>query len=393
MRPAIPAFPVRWVAWCLAATLSHAFVPAARADLPVEQLTMEKLLPIDPYRIYLSDPAMAHLVDGRTHVVDGKSMRYLGMLGTGFAGLTTVSRDRQTIYVATTYHSRLQRGTRTDVVEVYRADDLSFQHEIEIPPKHVQGLAMRALMATGADDRWLLVQNATPATSVTVVDLQARRVTAEVPTPGCYGVIPWPSQARRFSSVCGDGTLITFDLDDQGAVASRQVSEPFFDPDKDPVFMHFELVGDRLTFVSYHGGVYTLDLTGAKPASVKPWSMVDAAAGKQGWRPGGYQLFAIDPRSARLYVGMHNKGAEGSHKSPAKEIWVFDLKSRKRVARMQGHTAVSMNIARTEAPQLFVLSGADNRILSFDLKSDRAPAKPLARSEPVGETPVFLGLP
>jgi methylamine dehydrogenase heavy chain len=384
--------PARLAAWGFAAALAAALVPAARAELPVEQLTVEKLPPIDPYRIYLSDPAMGHLVDGRTHVVDGVHMRYLGMLGTGFAAATTLSRDGQTIFVATTYHSRLQRGTRTDVVEVYRANDLTFQYEIKIPPKRVESLAMRALLATSADDRFLLVQNATPATSVTVVDLQARRAVAEVPTPGCYGVIPWPSQPRRFSSVCGDGTFATFDLDDKGALASSNITGPFFNADKDPVFIHYELVGDRLTFVSYHGNVYTLELTGAKPTAARPWSMLDAAARQQGWRPGGYQLFAIEPRSERLYVGMHDKGAEGTHKTPAKEIWIFDLKKQTRIARMPGQMAVSMNIARSATPWLFVLSGADNRILSFDLSGPKPPTKPLARSEPIGETPVFLGM-
>lgn len=384
--------PARLAAWGLAVTMAVALVPAVRAELPVEQLTTEKLPPIDPYRIYLSDPAMGHLVDGRTHVVDGLHMRYLGMLGTGFAAATALSRDRQTIFVATTYHSRLQRGTRTDVVEVYRADDLTFQYEIEIPPKRVESLAMRALLATSADGRFLLVQNATPATSVTVVDLQARRAVAEVPAPGCYGVIPWPSQPRRFSSVCGDGTFATFDLDDKGALASSSVTEPFFNADKDPVFMHYELVGDRVTFVSYHGNVYSLELTGARPTAAKPWSMLDAAARKLGWRPGGYQLFAIEPRSERLYVGMHDKGAEGTQKNPAKEIWVFDLKGQTRIARMPGQMAVSMNIARTATPRLFVLSGANNTILSFDLSGPKPPIKPLAHSEPVGETPVFLGM-
>ncbi|MDE2371503.1 MAG: amine dehydrogenase [Burkholderiales bacterium] len=366
---------------------------AAHAELPVEQLTLEKLAPVDGYRLYVGDPTMNHLVDGRSHVVDGRNLHYLGMLGTGFAGQSTVSRDGHTIFVATTYYSRLQRGTRADVVEVYSADDLSFQYEIEIPTKRVQSLDMRALLATTGDDRLLLVQNATPATSVTVIDLAARKVAAEVPTPGCYGVIPWPAEARRFSSVCGDGTLATFDLDAAGAVASRAVSDKFFDPDQDPVFMHYEVVGKRLTFVSFHGAVHALDLGGAKPVPLPTWPLVDAADRKQGWRPGGYQLFAIEPRSERLYVGMHDHGSEGSHKSPAKEIWVFDLKTHKRIGRMPGQTAVSMNIARTESPRLFLLSGADNRLLAYDIGANAAPSKPLLRSEPVGETPIYLGMP
>lgn len=380
------------VARSLLAAAVVAVVPAAHADLPAEPVTMVKLAPVDPYRLYIGDPAMGHLVDGRTHVLDGTQLRYLGLLGTGFAAATALSPDRRTIYVATTYYSRLQRGVRTDVVEVYSADDLNFQHEIVIPAKRVTSVPMRALSATSADGRWLLLQNATPATSITVVDLQARRAVAEVPAPGCYAVIPWPSQPRRFSSVCGDGTFATFDLDDKGALATSSVSKPFFNADKDPVFMHYELVGDRLTFVSYHGDVYSLDLSGAAATADQAWTLLDPASRKQGWRPGGYQLFAIEPGKGQLYVGMHDKGAEGTHKNPAKEIWVFDLQSRKRIARLPGQTAVSMNIARTAQPRLFVLSGADNRIVSFDLSGPKPPTKPLARSLPVGDTPAFVGM-
>jgi methylamine dehydrogenase heavy chain len=359
--------------------------------LPLEQLGLEKLPAPDAYRLYVGDPTMFHLVDGRTHVVDARSMRYLGMLGTGFAGVTTVSRDGTTLYVATTYHSRLQRGTRTDVVEAYGSDDLTLRYEVEIPSKHVQSLPMRALMATTADDRFLLVQNATPATSVTVVDTQAHRVAGEIPMPGCYGVIPWPGNARRFSAVCGDGTITTVTLDDQGALAGKASSKAFFDPDVDPVFMHYQFEGDVLRFVSYHGAVHEISLAGDAPVQTATWSLVDDAARKQGWRPGGYELFAVDARTHRLYVGMHDHGREGSHKTPAKELWVFDLEKQRRVARWPGKDAISMTILPAERSRLVLLSGADNRLLGFDLRGDAAPRQPDARSEPIGETPVYLG--
>ncbi|MEI8324410.1 MAG: amine dehydrogenase large subunit [Betaproteobacteria bacterium] len=364
----------------------------ARAELPLEQLTMEKLDTANSSRLYLVDPAMGHIVDGRLHVIDGVQMRYLGMLGTGFAGTTVLSRDRKTLFVATTYHSRLQRGTRNDVVEVYGSDDLAFQHEIEIPPKHVQGLQTRALLATSADDKFLLVQNATPATSVSIVDVLARRFLGEIPTPGCYGVLPWPNQPRRFSSVCGDGKLASYDFDGSGSLSASSMSQPFFDPDQDPVFMYYELVGAQLTFVSYHGQVHQIGLAGAQAELSKPWNLLTASEAKRGWRPGGLQLFAIDPRTDRLYVGMHDHGAEGTHKNPAKEIWVYDLKTHRRVARMPGYSAVAMAISRSGKPRMFVLNGTDNRIVSLDLGGARPPAKPLARSEPLGETPVFLEL-
>lgn len=393
MRPSSCVVALRGVLGGLAAAwILLAVAPAAQAVLPVEEISRGKFPAIDAYRIFLADPVMAHLVDGRTHVIDGKDFRYLGQVGTGYAGPTALSRDGKTLYVATTYYSRLSRGKRSEVLEAHRTDDLSFQWEVEIPPKHVQGLPIRAMLATTADDRFVLVQNATPATSVTIVDVQAKRVTTELPTPGCYGVIPWPSDARRFSAVCGDGTLATYQIDDKGMLASNTFTPAFFDPDKDPVFMHFEWLGDKLVFVSYLGAVHTIQLAGGKATPEPPWPLVDAAARKQGWRPGGYQLFAVEPRSGRLYVGMHDKGAEGSHKTPAKEIWVVDLKTRKRIERVPGQTAVAMNIARAETPRLVILNGMNNTLLAYDLKGERLPAKPTLRSEPVGETPIYIGL-
>ncbi len=378
--------------WLLCGLAVGAACSVARAELALEQLTTEKMAPANSSRLYLVDPAMGHIVDGRLHVIDGVQMRYLGMLGTGFAGTTVLSRDRKTVFVATTYHSRLQRGARTDLVEVYGSDDLVFQHEIDIPAKHVQGLQTRALLATSADDKFLLVQNATPATSVSIVDVSAKRFLGEIPTPGCYGVLPWPDQPRRFSSVCGDGKLASYDFDGNGALAASGMSQPFFDPDQDPVFMYYELLGTQLTLVSYHGQVHQIGLSGTQAEFSKPWSLLSASEAKRGWRPGGLQLFAIDPRTDRLYVGMHDHGAEGTHKNPAKEIWVYDLKTHRRVARMTGYSAVAMIISRTGEPRMYVLNGTDNRIVSLDLRATKPPAKPLARSEPFGETPVFLEL-
>ena len=62
-----------------------------------------------------------------------------------------------------------------------------------------------------------------------------------------------------------------------------------------------------------------------KSKAAGKWSLVSAAERKKGWRPGGYQVLALHEGSGRMYVAMHEGGAEGSHKSPAKEIWGFDL--------------------------------------------------------------------
>ena len=58
----------------------------ASAELAPEVITTGKLPPANPYRIYLSDVSIGHIVDGRLHVVDGTSLRYEGVIATGYAG-------------------------------------------------------------------------------------------------------------------------------------------------------------------------------------------------------------------------------------------------------------------------------------------------------------------
>jgi len=386
----------RQLAQQLATVAACALAGLAQAELPVETVSATVLPPQDAHRVYLSDPVLGHLVDGRTHVIDGNTMRYLGLVGTGFAGASTLSRDGKTFYVATSYNSRLQRGTRTDVVEVYGTDDLVLRHEILIPTKRAQSLPMKALLATTADSRFLLIQNATPATSVTVVDLLAQKVTADIPIPGCYGAIAWPKHPRRFSSICGDGSLATFELDEQGSAVTAQAPLRFFDPDVDPVYVHYEQVEDRLLLLSFLGQVHTLTLAGEQASAAAPWSILDTATRKHNWRPGGYQLFAVEPRTQRLFVGMHSKGAEGTHKNPAEEIWVVDLAAQKRIARVPGEAALGMVMSKADKPRLFVLSAINNRVLAYDptVKTIQAKKyKPLIASAPIGETPIFLSLP
>ncbi|MDR2186721.1 MAG: amine dehydrogenase [Azonexus sp.] len=363
---------------------------AVHAALPEENISIEPLAAPNPQRLYLNDPAMGHIVDGRIHVIDTGRMRYLGLIGAGYAASTTLSRDGKLFFVATTYNSRLQRGERTDVIEAWRTSDLKLDYEIVIPPKRAQALHIKALVRTTADDRFLLVQNATPATSVTVVDLQARKAVSEIALPGCWGVIPWPQSPRRFSTVCGDGSLTTIELDADGKETRRSAGLRFFDPDSDPVFMHYELSGNRLLFVSFYGNVYSLKLESNQPQAEAPWSFVDEKAKKQGWRPGGFALFALEPKRNRLIIGMHPKGSEGSHKNPASELWVIDLAQRRVVTRVPGHMALSITVIRDERPELIVLNAVDNTLLAFDLNTPRGLSKPARRSGPIGETPVFM---
>ncbi|HQX06896.1 MAG TPA: amine dehydrogenase large subunit, partial [Zoogloea sp.] len=197
---------------------------SAMAELPTESITTGKLPPPNPYRIYLHDVAIGHIVDGRLHVIDGENLRYQGVIATGLAGQAALSADRKEIFVATTYYSRLSHGVRTDVVDVHDAQTLAHTGEIEIPPRHAQSLHYKGTIRPSADGRWLFVQYATPATSVGIIDLKTRKAVNEVATPGCWAILPAASVGGRFSTVCGDGTLLTVSLDEAGQVRTQKRS-------------------------------------------------------------------------------------------------------------------------------------------------------------------------
>ncbi|MGE8638916.1 MAG: amine dehydrogenase large subunit [Achromobacter sp.] len=369
--------------WVLCAALASA-TGLAWADLPVEELKGgTRLPPATPHRLYVMDAAFNHLVDSRVNIYDGDSGKFLGLVPTSFNGHMTVSADGRDLYVMTTYYERLNRGKRTDVIEAWDAETLTPKYEVPIPQKRAQALNYRNYLRQSTDGELLFVQNATPATSVTVVDLKSRQFADEVTAAaGCWSIIPLPSRPRSFATICGDGGLLTIDLDAAGKPAGQQRSKPMFELEKDPIFTHTENVGDTFYFVSYNGNVYSADFSGKEVSFGAPWSLLDASGKDRGWRPGGYNLLAINRASKRLYVGMHPNGAEGTHKTPAAEIWVYDLATHKRLARVPGKNALSMSVSQDDKPRLFTIDGGNVNIY------DAAPVAPVFKTtiQAAGET-------
>jgi methylamine dehydrogenase heavy chain len=194
--------------------------------------------------------------------------------------------------------------------------------------------------------------------------------------------------SARFSMLCGDGKLVTITLDEQGQASARHVSDKFFDADLDAWFHHAEQVGDRYWFVSFQGELTELDLGGEVARKVQQRSLVGAADRKSGWRPGGYQNFAVDPQGRWLVVGMHPRGAEGSHKSPAAQLWVFDLSSGKRVARQPGKGAVSLTFSRN-GERLHALDGITGGLNVWQWTAT-GKLKPLTSVAKAGEAALHL---
>jgi len=358
------------------------------APLPEEEAQVLSLPAPDGERLYVTDVAFPHMVDGRVHVLDGHTGHYLGVIDSGYSALGVPSADGLHYYLATTYYDRLTHGNRTDVVEIHDARTLALEAEVVIPSKHAQAIPYRGMIAATADGNFLLVQNGTPASSVSVVDLRSRKFVGEIQTPGCWSVQPWP-QAPRFSTLCGDGTLLTVTLDDTGQAASRTRSARFFDPDKDPLFIHPESNGSRRYFVSYLGDVYGIDLSGELPSFETAWPLLSASERKQGWRPGGFELTAVHHDSGTLFVAMHDRGHDGSHKDPAKEVWALDLATHHRSARIPARGTVSLAASQGAQARLYLL---DIEKATITVHAIGKGFKSVGSFAGVGDTAMFMEL-
>lgn len=358
-----------------------AFAAPVWADLPNDTVGTVPAITAK-HRIYIADIAINHISDGKLHVVDGQNGHYLGMIGTGFTGQFILSNDKREIIVATGYLSRGQRGDRVDVVEVWDADTLSFKYEIPISDKRAMALNYEGLLRLSADGRWLFVQNSTPATSVTVVDMQAKKEVGDISMPGCWAIYPAQSNPKRFASLCGEGNVTTVTMDDNGKEASRTSSGKFFDPDDDAWFMQGEQDGDRYYFVSFKGNIATINVGGETAVLEGSWPLSTKADQRKNWRPGGYQPLAVHGGANRLYVAMHSGGVEGSHKTPANEIWVYDTRSHKRLARLPGHSATALEPS-SDGTGLYAIDAIKASVVVFDKISPKAKV----RITQVGEFP------
>lgn len=341
---------------------AHKAVPA---ELPAETLGTSTLAGKTTERVYVGDVAIAHIVDGRVRVFDARGGKLLGMIATAYGGNFVLSPKADEIYVATTYFTRLARGERTDVLEAYDTQSLRPKWEVVLPTKRAQTLNYRGLVSVTANGRFALVQNATPATSITVVDLAERKVAGEIPTPGCWGTLPSATQPLRFAMLCGNGTVATVTLDDKGAPADRQVSDKLFDADADAWFATGEQIGDRWHFLSFKGVLHEMDVAGPKAVRKSSKDLITAAQKKQGWRPGGYQAFALHPSGRWLVAAMHDGGREGSHKLPAKELWMWDLQSGQRIATAPGQGSASLVFSKS-GKRLHALDGLTGAMRVWD---------------------------
>ena len=286
----------------------------------------------------------------RVNVMSVDDLSHKGILSVGVVGQLTLSKDSKTAYTVSVYSKRLMSGPTEFVLEEFDVATLTKKREIVLSEKTIYGKTVSSMLALSADENYAIVQNATPATSISVVDLKAGKPIAEVPTPGCWGIYP-SLENNSFSTICGDGTLakITFKAD--GTFSELKKSKPFFDADKDPIQATASRAGKDLLFTGFAGKIFRVNDGGETPALKDVFEFTKGIDGD--WAPGGFDLTAYNATNQVLFVLMHPDAKDGSHKNPGEEVWALDMKSKKVLFRTAVEDVVSISVTNDKNPVLF----------------------------------------
>jgi methylamine dehydrogenase heavy chain len=323
---------------------------AAKADLPIEKPGQVESLP-EPFSshwFWASDPVLE-----RVALVDFSLNRVLGGIDGGW-GITVPlfpQHNTREFYVPETHYSRGSRGERADVLTFYDSKTLSPTSEVIIPPKRAQNSLPSANAALTDDEQFLAVFNMNPAQSISIVDVKNRRFVGEIATPGCS--LTYAAGNRRIMMLCGDGALLFVSLKDDGSLLDKQRTEPFFDPQKDPLTEKGIRVGDTWYFVSFEGYLYSINVDEqvGNPSAMfsKPWSLLSEAERDAQWRIGGRQFFAVHNRTQEAYVLMH-QGEADTHKTGGTHLWKFNLSTQKKISE---HKLLSPGFSFSGVPTEF----------------------------------------
>lgn len=343
----------------LAAGLSAALVSGAFADeLAPEPIPSVVKLPTE----YSKDWLFAHdlhfnsILDGKVVLLDlsADTRQYKGTVGAAQMGSFLQGTTRQELYVAESFYSRGTRGERTDVLTVYDLENMAPIAELVLPgAKRGQTVTQEASMQFTGNEKFLLIFNFTPAASVTVVDIDKREVVSDVDMPGCSLIYPLGDQG--FGTLCGNGTMVSFNLDDAGNAERSGTTTAFNDIDADPLFMKSAKLGGTIYFPSFGGDIQAIDMSGETPVLESRWSFVDGEAGPNGWLPAGWQIIAASETTNELFVLVQEGAGPGDHKGGGGEVWVLDPAKRQVTRRIPLKAwGISIEVTNGETPYLAV---------------------------------------
>lgn len=271
------------------------------------------------------------------------------------------------IYGYGSFYSRGRVGDRTDLVTIYDAATATAVSEVEIPPRSA-GIGHPGMMGL-VRDRFAAVWNITPATSVSLVDVESETFVGEISLPSCSGIYP---QDQGWISVCGDGTAQYIQVNDAGQETRRIQSRVFFDVFTDPVYDYSVPAADGWMFMSFDGLLRKITLEGdnlqvTEAFDINPEN--DGIADVNGvvprnddnWRIGGSQPFSYHDGEALLVTLMHEGGGQETFEKAGTEVWGYNMITGNRGYRLElGDDVTARGVLLTPGDDpLMILSTSD----------------------------------
>jgi methylamine dehydrogenase heavy chain len=339
--------------------------------LPIEPTNIIESLP-DKYPEHwflVHDAAFFHMSDGKVYVIDADAgtqpEQVKGTFNVSLMGNITQSARRNEIYAMETFHTRGTRGDRIDVMTIWDKATLSPLGEVVWPePKRFMGMPQRYAMLLLDNERWLAVANFSPATSVTLIDLDKREIINEISTPGCAFI--YPTGPLGFSSLCADGRFLSTELAKDGSVKKQTRTDAFFDSDDTPIYERPAVIGKTAYFPSIAGLIHPVDISGKVAKVGEPWHLVPEAERGEKWAPGGIGLIDRDDLG-RFYILMHPDATQASYQGGGPEVWVYDAAKQKRVLRIPMQAwGLSLAVSRGDKPLLMVTNPTDMSMETYD---------------------------
>lgn len=317
------------------------------APIEPETLTVKETIDEGP-NVFVMDQAWKG--PSSINVLGAEDFAMKGNVGPGTTAQMVLAKDGKTLYTTSVYFERYTYGEVTNVFHTWDVDTLTVKSEFEFGNKMAHVESQPALLSLTADETYALVQNATPATSISVIDIAAGAQIAEIPTPGCWGAFPATS-GMKFTTICGDGSFQSYTFEADGSFGDPAKSEKIFDVDDDALFTNGVRVGEMLVFVSYNGNLYVVDDSGEAPVLTETIALTEGVLGN--WAPSGSELIAYNAPTNTAFVTMHSGAYDGSHKNGAEEIWAVDMAGKKVVGRSAANHENGLIVTQTEEPMLY----------------------------------------
>ncbi len=352
-------------AWAQTPAPAAATAAATRAPVEPEEPFTHKLPEWSPHWGFVR----GGWENGGTRIWNGDTGKMLGLVATGRWSDLALDPKRRFIYVAETIWTKVNRGTRQDMISVYDPVNMALLAEIPLPGRLIIG-AMKNNFVISDDGKTGFVYNFSPASSVNVVDLEKRKLSQVVELPGCASLVP--VAGIGFSALCSDGTLATVTVGPKTSTVTN--SQPFFKAAEDGVFdfYAYDRTKGEIVTLTYTGLVRTVKL-GATPVIGEAFSIQAAAGVRPGdtkpldinWFPGGRQAMTLHRATGMLYVLMH-RGEYWTQKAPGEELWVVDMATRKVVKRVPLKKEAGNIEVTQDAKPLIFLSGDEGLLQVMD---------------------------